>query len=107
LKERTSVIGPNAQFVFLNNWGLPITAARKLSRKFAPIRKRLQLEGCQIYGMRHTFATRLAESHENAEVIRQLLGHSSIRTTQQYMDQVSSEVLRDTVSRVTKKRKLV
>ncbi len=38
-----------------------------------------------LYTLRHTFGTRLAQKRVDLETIRDLMGHESIETTQQYL----------------------
>ncbi|GIF22258.1 integrase [Paractinoplanes tereljensis] len=42
--------------------------------------------GAQLHALRHTFATRLAEDGANASEIMRLLGHSSLTTSQGYIE---------------------
>ncbi len=46
----------------------------------------LQGEDFTIHALRHTFATRLAESGANAHEIASLMGHEDISTSQMYVD---------------------
>jgi site-specific recombinase XerD len=42
--------------------------------------------GARLHALRHTFATRLAEDGANASEIMRLLGHTSLTTSQNYID---------------------
>lgn len=42
--------------------------------------------GARLHALRHTFATRLAEDGANASEIMRLLGHSSLSTSQNYIE---------------------
>lgn len=42
--------------------------------------------GAQLHALRHTFATRLAEDGASASEIMRLLGHTSLTTSQNYID---------------------
>ena len=50
---------------------------------------------------RHTFATRFVQKNGNLEVLRQILGHTSISTTQKYLH-INKDALRDEYVRVSK-----
>jgi len=53
----------------------------------------LDISGVTFHGLRHTFAHRVQRSNGDIEITRQLLGHSSIATTQFYINQRSSDEL--------------
>ncbi|MDP6584447.1 MAG: tyrosine-type recombinase/integrase, partial [Anaerolineales bacterium] len=54
------------------------------------------IEDFTFHGLRHTFATRLAQSGEDLYKISKLLGHKDISTTQRYAHHCSDS-LRETV----------
>lgn len=47
--------------------------------------KRLGLLGLVVYGIRHSFASRMSEAGFNAFQIKELMGHSDIKTTLNYI----------------------
>jgi integrase/recombinase XerC len=48
-------------------------------------------QGALVHALRHTFATRLAEDGASAVEIMRLLGHSSLTTSQNYIDATARE----------------
>ena len=46
------------------------------------------------HAIRHTYATELAKQGENVVTISKILGHSSIKTTQKYIDMSQLEIKR-------------
>jgi site-specific recombinase XerD len=47
--------------------------------------------GAQLHALRHTFATRLAEDGANASEIMRLLGHTSLTTSQNYIEVTAAQ----------------
>lgn len=64
-----------------------------LEKTVKRVRNELGLsEGLTLYGLRHSFATRLATMDFNQEKIRKLMGHSSLKTTQRYTNFVVEDL---------------
>jgi site-specific recombinase XerD len=59
--------------------------------------KRAKIAHCRFHDLRHTFATRLAQSGVDIYKVSKLLGHKDIKTTQRYAHHCP-ESLRDGVN---------
>lgn len=70
-------------FVFSNEAGEPLTA-EWCSRVGNRAIKAAGLDGVVLYCARHALASDLTDANVSLEVVRQLMGHSNIRTTQRY-----------------------
>src|SRR5699024_7719535 len=51
-------------------------------------------DGAMVHSLRHTYATRLAESGAAATEIMNLLGHASLNTSQDYINVAARELRR-------------
>lgn len=74
---------PNMR-VFLDDLNLELKSTR-VSTGVSRIVKRMGCEGLGLHGMRHTLLTELVQSDVSLEKVRQLAGHSNLRTTEQYL----------------------
>ena len=79
--------------------GIVDTWKQKLKRAMARIRRDAKLEDFTLHDLRHHFAVRARQAGAALEVVRDLLGHADVRTTERYAHVGESE-LRDAVSRV-------
>jgi len=95
LERKAKVVSIKNQIVFHSKAGTKINK-HNLRRAFVIAMGRAGIEGFTFHGLRHTFATRLAQSGEDLYKISKLLGHMDIKTTQRYAHHCSDS-LRKTV----------
>jgi integrase/recombinase XerD len=74
-------------------------SANTLTQHFLVMYKRAGLEGASSHSGRRTFITSLASQGVSVRVLAALAGHSSIQTTQRYID-VNDNMLRNAVELV-------
>lgn len=75
---------------------------RQFQRLLQQIREKIGLdETATPHALRHSFATSLIENGANINIVQELLGHSSISTTQKYT-KISSKLMRDAHKKVFK-----
>ena len=95
LESKAKVISIRSRIVFHSKAGTKIDKYN-LRRAFVIAMGRAGIEGFTFHGLRHTFATRLAQSGIDLYKISKLLGHKDIKTTQRYAHHCSDS-LRKTV----------
>ncbi|MCP4986068.1 MAG: tyrosine-type recombinase/integrase [Colwellia sp.] len=83
LVRKAKIIHISSQIVFHNKCGKKIDK-HGLRRKFVVAMERAEIEDFTFHALRHTFATRLAQSGVDLYKISKLLGHKDIKTTQRY-----------------------
>lgn len=81
LRELHRSINPRAPWVFVGRNGKRIKDVR---RSFGQACKAAGLEDFHIHDERHDCASRLAKAGESLYVIKELLGHQTIQTTERY-----------------------
>lgn len=73
-------------WLFANKGGSNHVDTGALYKVFAEVRREQGLgDAVKPHALRHSFATRLIEQGVQAETVRILLGHASIKTTQTYL----------------------
>ncbi|WP_276374877.1 site-specific integrase [Chryseolinea sp. H1M3-3] len=128
IREIVSEIGnpdkrPNSYVFTIIPNGLASTVKRRTSKDKTPeerideiVRQKIKMvnerlksicegderEGIKLttYWARHTFASLLKESGESVETIRELLGHSDIRTTESYLKRLDKDKKREVNERI-------
>jgi integrase len=70
----------DTDYVFNNGIAEPLEASN-LRTRFYNLIKKSKIDKANIHSLRHTYATRLLELGERPEVVKELLGHSSISIT--------------------------
>ena len=91
-RELISLRFKSEPFLFLDNKGKPVTR----QKVYQIIKKQGELINKKIspHTLRHSFATHLLENGADLRVVQELLGHSSIVTTQLYTH-ISKKTLRE------------
>ncbi|MCD6044440.1 MAG: tyrosine recombinase XerC [Burkholderiales bacterium] len=84
LAMRHSLAGPLEKALFVGARGQRITPARVWQRLSAWGRRRGLSEHVHPHMLRHSFATHMLQSSQDLRAVQELLGHSSISTTQVY-----------------------
>ena len=72
-----------------NAWVFPTKAGNRqthLLRRLKEIADAAKVTGATLHKFRHTYATRLLESGCDIVTVQQLMGHSDLDTTRQYLD---------------------
>ncbi len=87
--------------VFRHSDGSPIKSLKE-GYKNALANSGLKAKNYRFHDMRHTFATRLAESGVDVFTIKELLGHSTILTTQRYAHP-GRKVKRDAIAELSRR----
>jgi len=82
------------KYLFTNKQGL---ARKTLTHVIQRAFRRAGLEGCSAHTLRHTHATRLIQNGLNLYEVKEILGHSDIKTTMRYAHIEQAQVSRKAV----------
>jgi len=83
------------KWIFPGQSGVKHLTIRSAQRVFEKaVRNAGIIKNISIHGLRHTFATHLLESGTDIRYIQDLLGHSSIRTTERYTQVARRNILK-------------
>ncbi len=83
LNQRSKVKSIKNDYVFFNSNGKKINP-HVLRTSFYTVLEKVGVENLWLHGLRHTFATRLAQADVDLYKISKLLGHKDIKMTQRY-----------------------
>jgi hypothetical protein len=75
-----------------------------LRDRWNEVREKLDLKALTWHGLRATFATRLLRAKERIELVRDLLGHADIRTTERYAVVLENDK-REAMERAAKRKR--
>lgn len=81
---------PSANMIFTKDDGAYV-GTDLIKYPFKIIHNELGIKGCKFYDNRGTFATELANSGIEREVVKDLLGHSDVRVTEKYYIKENAE----------------
>jgi integrase len=87
----------NGEWVFTNYKGGQIT---HLLRRLKEIAEKAKVSNATLHKFRHTYATRLLEAGCDIVTLQNLMGHSDIETTRQYLNP-HDDLKRKAVSRLS------
>lgn len=95
----------NSKFVFTNSNG---EARKHINMTFHKAFQRAGLPDCTAHTLRHTLATRLIQNGMNLYEVKEILGHSDIKTTMRYAHIEQAQVSRkaaDLINRMNQSTK--
>lgn len=95
--EAAGMAWEDASLVFPNKEGRRIAGATFYEVHYQTLLRRAQLPMIRFHDLRHTFSTFLLSLNINARIVADMLGHSSVLTTQTIYQHVKPEMQRDAV----------
>lgn len=92
LREKFNLFNRDEDFLLTSSGNMPLTK-RALQKQFSGcIRKSSLPEHYSIHCLRHTYATFLLRASGNIKLVKEQLGHSSVRTTEVYIGLIKDDV---------------
>ena len=88
-----------SKFIFTNSKGV---ARKHINMTFHKAFQRAGLPDCSAHTLRHTLATRLIQNGMNLYEVKEILGHSDIKTTMRYAHIEQSKVSRKATDLINK-----
>ncbi|MDP9805480.1 integrase/recombinase XerD [Trueperella bonasi] len=85
--------GKGNPYLFLNKRGNPMSRQSAWTA-IQEVARRAKMEGISPHTFRHSFATHLLQGGADVRIVQEMLGHSSVTTTQIYT-KVTSETLKE------------
>ena len=87
----------NDEYVFVNPNANDIYSEPVFRRLWNDIKEKAGVENLRFHDLRHTVGTRLANAGVPVPVIKEILAHSDIRTTQRYMH-TNSKIIKESLN---------
>lgn len=86
-------IEKKSEYVFINpHTNLPYTQTT-FTKLWDKIRNKAGLQGLRFHDLRHTVGTRMAEQRVPVNIIKEVMAHTDIQTTQRYIHYASSQLM--------------
>ena len=104
-KNKNPFLSKPDKNVFVDRTGkklIPTNVSTGMNR----VVRKMDGKGLGLHGMRHTILTELAQSNVSLEKVKQLAGHSSLKTTEQYLH-INFEDTRSVLETLNEKRDVV
>jgi site-specific recombinase XerD len=75
---------PCEKYVFDNGKGEPLHCPDYYTKEFIKILEKAEIRGGCLHTLRHTFASYLVMAGVDLRTVQELLGHSTVKVTEQY-----------------------